>query len=155
MRAKLCRALILMSLSAGVLPLSQALATELKVETFVERRVIATDANGAVSASFETADLVKPGEYLRYSLRYSNALEGPAEAMVLTFPVPAEVEYVFGSAESEGQVHLVSIDGGARFFAPTEDLLVERPRVTHIRWVFSDPVLSGQTGVVSMGAILK
>lgn len=123
-------------------------------EQSVERRVIVRDAQGFETVRFEPADVVKPGDYLRYTLKYENRLNDPAEAIVLVMPVPAALDFIPGSVLPLTIPYQISVDGGVTFIAVPENFPADA-RVTHIRWAFDRDVAVGEHGDVSYAAILK
>ena len=117
------------------MPMLSATAAETKqieAEQLVERRVITVDAAGFETVTFESAKLVKPGDYLRYSIQYENKLDAPAEDIILTMPLPDVMEYVVGSAAPKSYPHEVSFDAGATFQLAEENAFpLQSPCNTH------------------------
>ena len=149
---------LLLTLIAIALPMLNADAAETKqidAEQIVERRVIKVDPAGFETVTFETAKLVKPGDYLRYSIHYENNLDAPAENIILTMPVPEVMDYVVGSAAPKSYPYEVSFDAGATFKLAEESTFSPDRRVTHIRWQLEHTVAPGESGTVSVDALLR
>ena len=138
------------ALAALALP---AMAEGLTAEQLVEKRILVTDETGAETESFVPADMVAPGDTVRYVLAYENDGAEAAEAVVLTMPVPDETDFLEGSVMSGGARISYSYDEGLSFIdapAPAEG---ENP--THVRWTFEDPIPGAATGAVSFQAKLN
>lgn len=107
---------------------------------------------------------VAPGDTVIFSNHYTNLGEKPAENVVLTNPVPEHMLYLADTAEGEGTRVEFSVDGG-RTYGPAESLKLagddgrERSAgpgdYTHIRWTFSGPINTGESGSVSFRAKVK
>jgi len=156
---------ILLSLLAGGLTVTaqaeQAVQPEKKiinqlvVDQMVERRLIETNAQGVLVERYEQADQVLPGEHVRFSIKYENQLEDSAEDIVLVMPVPDQMDFIEGSVTPSGMTYQISRDGGMTYLTPSAMPEDEAERITHIKWLFDMPVLPGETGQVSMSAILR
>ena len=81
----------------------------------VEREVVVLNADGSQTVTRIAADKVTPGDKVIYSLNYFNDEAEPAENIVLIMPIPAEVDYIEGSADFDGVNSAYSIDGGRTF----------------------------------------
>jgi uncharacterized repeat protein (TIGR01451 family) len=105
-----------------------------------------------------------PGESLRYQIDYANAGTGSATGVVVSLPVPKEMTYVAGSAETDGAQVEYSVDGGVSF-ATLDGLVVTdkegrtRPAaasdVTTVRWKLLAPLTAGARGQLGFRAVLK
>lgn len=144
-----------------------ALSQEIVVEQMVERVIVIEDEEGGLEMELLPADEVKPGEQLFYSVTYSNAGETPAENVVLTLPVPDDVNLLEDSAVAEYDEASVdfSLDGGETY-VPREDLVSEditltqteiaMPEgITHMRWTFNREIPPKDSGKIFFAAILK
>ncbi len=147
------------------------LATGLSASAFameatqkVEREVIITQADGTVVTRLESADLIKPGENIVYTLDFVNTQDEPASGVVLAMPVPAQIQYMEGSAERPGTTVEFSADGGENFSARfaltvTSEAGETRPAtaddIDAVRWTFNDAVMPGEVGAVSFKGRLR
>ena len=152
----------LFALSMTTALVAPAYASGLTAEQNVLKVVETVDESGDTVKSLIPADKVAPGDTVVYALQYANGSEEPAENVKLTMPVPGEVSYLENSATTEGVSVSFSVDGGQNF-ASRGDLKVSvdgQPRealstdITHVRWVFEEPIAGGATGEVSFRAVL-
>lgn len=147
------------ALGAAVLPAAATLTAEQTVEKVVE--VVAED--GTVTTELVTAEVVAPGDTVIYGLSYANASADPAEDVALTMPVPAQVDYVEGSATTDGVKVAFSVDGGVSFTSrgdlsvsvdgDTRTALAED--ITHIQWQFEEGIPAGAEGKITFAAVLN
>ncbi len=137
-------------------------AVELRAKA--EKRVLLQRADGTTDEKFVPAGKVVPGDVVAYTIEAHNISQKPAERVVITDPIPVEMQYVEGSAEPSGAQLLFSVDGGFRFDRP-ENLTVttedgaSRPAVagdyTHLRWVFASPLAPAELRSVRFLAKLE
>lgn len=136
----------------------------LTASQIVEREVIVRNADGSQTVTREAADKVTPGDKVIYSLNYYNDEAEPVQNIVLVMPIPAEVNYLDGSADSAGTNTTYSADGG-KSFAGRDDLQVAQADgskraaraedITHIRWLVSTSVAPGTGGTLSFSGRLQ
>ena len=140
-----------------------AFASGLKAVQTVELATLSTDANGIESVTFAPATDVEPGQQVRYGLAYQNEGAQPAENVSLVMPVPAEVTFLEGSIAGATSAVAFSADGGETY-APREELqivdgeierLATAAEITHIKWVFAEPIAAEATGTISFMAVLN
>ncbi len=128
-----------------------------KVETFV-------NSTGDVERRMVDADSVVPGDELQYTVRFVNQgdLAVDAGTIVITDAIPANTEYVDGTAFGAGTDILFSIDGAS--YAQASDLTVvkdgeEMPASAQdyrsIRWAFAPALDPGAVGHVTFNVRLK
>jgi uncharacterized repeat protein (TIGR01451 family) len=128
-----------------------------KVETFVNEA-------GEPQRRLVDADSVVPGDELRYTITFANdgAETVDAGSVVITNPIPAETEYLDGTAFGSGTDIVFSVNG--ENFATPDALSVvhngvEAPAAAKdyksIRWVFRPALDPGETGNVSFSVRLK
>ncbi len=139
-------------------------AQALTASQIVEREVIVHNADGTQTVKREAADKVTPGDKVIYSLNYFNDEEAPAENIVLVMPIPTEVTYLDGSADTSGTTTTFSVDDG-KTFAGRDDLRVVQANgnersarsedITHIRWVINTPVAPETGGTLSFSGRLQ
>mgnify|MGYP003153401214 FL=1 len=144
----------LVVLVAAALP---AAAGDLSASQVVHKQIVSVDADGNPVETFVAAYVVAPGDTVRYMLQYRNDDAVPAEAVVLTMPVPEEMSYLDNSATTDKAQVSLSYDDGANYqFAPGTTEVVEASQyVTHVRWTFDAAIASGESGNVSFLATLK
>ena len=109
----------------------------------------------------EPARKVAPGGAVIYTISAYNTGSKPATDVVVTDPIPEHMDYVDGSASSEGARVTYSVDGG-KTFAAKEKLQVRgkdgmtraasATDFTHIRWQFEKPLAPGESRVVQFRA---
>jgi len=114
-----------------------------------------SDADGKVTLEKPQDVTVVPGDRLLFTLSYANTGSEPADNFVATNPMPGAVR--FDTAREDWAE--LSVDGG-RSWGKLADLTVTetaedgtqttRPAtsedVTHVRWVFTDPIAPGAKG---------
>lgn len=143
---------------------ASASAATLELTSQVFQEVQITAADGSKKTELVRASQVEPGSEVLYVIRYQNKGTEPADKVVITNPVPPELEYRDGSATGSGSVAAVSVDGG-RTYGRLQDLRVPvagaAPRaaqaadVTHLRWTLQAPVPPAAQGQVTYRARLK
>ncbi len=130
----------------------------------VEREVIVRNVDGSQTITREAADKVTPGDKVIYSLNYYNDAAEPAENIVLVMPIPGEIDYIDGSADTKQAISTYSVDDG-KVFVKRDDLRVlqadgsERAAraedITHIRWTIKDAVAPKASGTLSFSGRLQ
>ncbi|MEM7327907.1 MAG: hypothetical protein AAF437_04150 [Pseudomonadota bacterium] len=140
-----------------------AFAAGLSATQSVELVNVSVDANGRETRTFAPATDVEPGEQVRYQLTYTNDGSAPAEKVSLIMPVPTEVTFLEGSIETGTSAVSYSSDAGETF-APRDQVLVRdgdsvrianADEITHIKWVFSQPIAPSESGTISYMAVLN
>jgi len=130
----------------------------------VEREVIVLNVDGSQTVTRLAADKVTPGDKVVYSLNYFNDEAKPAENIVLVMPIPAEVDYIEGSAEFDGVSSAYSADGGETFINRNELQVIQSDGsrtaakasdITHIRWTVSNAVAPNTGGSLSFSGRLQ
>ena len=139
-------------------------AQALTASQVVEREVTVRNADGTQTVTREAADKVTPGDTVIYSLNYYNDEANPAENIVLIMPIPAEVKYMDGSADTDGTNTTYSVDGG-KSFAGRDDLRVAQADgdkraalaedITHIRWIVGTTIAPETGGTLSFSGRLQ
>ncbi len=119
---------------------------KLELHARAEKRVAVALPDGTTSEQFVPIGKVVPGDVVAYTIDAQNVSGKNADAVVITDPIPTEMEYV--SADPAGAELLFSVDGGFKFDRP-ENLyvtaqdgtrrLASAGDYTHIRWVFAAP----------------
>lgn len=150
-----------LALALATSQLALAAGLELKTEAFKEVEQVGKD--GKKSKKREPLVRATPGTEVIYVLTYHNAGAQPAGDVKLDNPIPKGLVYQSGSAQGEGTVAEVSVDGGAHYGA-LDKLTVKgadgqvRPAraedVTHVRWTLTAPLKPAAQGTVTYRAML-
>lgn len=134
----------------------------LNVRTVVQKEEVTLDDDGNRRTRLVDAAKVVPGDEVVYTVSFSNISDEPADNVVITNPLPAELSYVEGSAFGPGAAVQFSVDSGVTF-ASAADLEVSengvsRPATpddfTHIRWVIENEIAPGAQGIAQFRARL-
>jgi len=154
-----------LALLTGFSLMSSASAQEtghLNVRTVVQKEEVTIDDDGNRRTRLVDAAQVVPGDEVVYTVSFSNISDEPAENIVITNPLPAELSYIDGSAFGPGANVQFSVDGGVTF-ADAADLEVSEAGVTrpampddftHIRWVIESQIAPGAQGIAQFRARL-
>ena len=106
-------------------------------------------------------NVVVPGDRVRVTLTFTNNSAAPATGLNITNPIPAGLAF---NSTNDTTDFSVSVDGGKSFGAlasltvPAED---SSPRaatlsdVTHVRWLWSQPVAPRQSRSVAFFGLVK
>lgn len=139
-------------------------ADTMKLTNEVFQEIDAEGPRGEPIRKIVPATKVFPGSEVIYVITYRNAGTDPAERVVITNPLAAELSYRNESANGEGAVIDLSVDGG-RTWGPLGSLTVKdtegrtRPAqasdITNIRWTLEGAVPPGGEGQVSFRAVLR
>ena len=136
-------------------------ALQLTNEVFQEIDIKGPD--GKLERKTVPAAKVVPGTEVIYVITYKNDGDKPADDVVVTNPIPKDLEYV-SAASMGGESTQVSVDGGKRYDALSRLTVTDaegKPRaatpadVTHVRWSIKSPVKPGEEGKVSFRAKLE
>jgi uncharacterized repeat protein (TIGR01451 family) len=132
-----------------------------EIKATAEVEVVVKAADGREETKRVPAAKVLPGTTVIYTLHAKNASDKPASDVVVTDPIPEQVEYVDGSSTGEGARVSFSVDGG-KSWGPKEQLKVKGADgamraalpadFTHIRWQFEKPLAPGESRAVSFRA---
>lgn len=159
---------VLKALAAAILlfPAAGLLAQEqghLSVKTVVQKEQVELDEAGNEKTVLVDAGKVVPGEHVVYTITFRNIGDEPAQNVVITNPVDANLTYIEGSAFGPGMDIQFSVDGG-KTFASLDALTVtedgtQRPAeakdITQIRWVMHEDLAAGAQGIARFAAVLK
>ncbi|HTO07649.1 MAG TPA: hypothetical protein VMR86_11420 [Myxococcota bacterium] len=159
MRKSVSLALALTLFAWGARAGAEATGVEIKATAEVEVKIKGDDGNETVQR--QPAKKVPPGGSVIYTLRAENKGSKPAADVVVTDPIPEHMDYVDGSASSDGAQVTFSTDGGKTFLAK-EKLVVKTKdgtsraalasELTHIRWRFEKPLAPGESRSVEFRA---
>jgi uncharacterized repeat protein (TIGR01451 family) len=149
-------------LACAASALGEAGSIELRARA--EKRVLLQAADGTAQETFVPVAKVLPGDVVAYTIEARNVSPRDADRVVITDPIPSQMQYLDGSADAAGAALLFSVDGGFRFDVP-EKLTVanedgtRRPAVasdyTHVRWVFAAPLAPAEQRSVRFLARLE
>lgn len=139
-------------------------AQALTAKQTVQKETTTLAADGTVQTVRETVEKIIPGERVVYSLDYENDAAAAANDIVLTMPIPAEVKFIEGTANTPATAVTYSADDGESFSSRQSVMLIDAAgnirtagadELTHIRWTVPGPVKSGNGGVLSFAAIVR
>ncbi|MEO1554235.1 MAG: hypothetical protein AAFR82_09875 [Pseudomonadota bacterium] len=138
-------------------------AAGLKATQTVELATVTVDADGAEMVTFAPATDVEPGEQVRYRLAYTNDGAEAADQVSLVMPVPSEVTYLEGSVDGNPGLVTFSSDQGETFASRSAVLITDgeaervatAAEITHIKWLFDQPIAPAESGEISFMAVLK
>jgi len=159
MKKSVSIAIALTLLAWGVRAGAETNGVEIKATAEVEIKVKGDD--GAEKTQRQPAKKVPPGVAVIYTLHAENKGSKPASDVVVTDPIPEHMDYVEGSASTDGARVTFSTDGG-KTFAPKEKLTVKTKdgmtraalasELTHVRWQFEKPLAPGESRSVEFRA---
>jgi len=153
------------SISAAIAAMTFGVsASALTAEQKVYKEVQTKTPAGEIIYSRGEAKLVTPGENVIYALEYENDQAEPAGDIVLTMPIPSDVAYIEGSAETQTASLLYSADNGDSFAAREDVMTIDQDgslrsakaeELTHIRWKVKEKVAPSAGGELSFKGRLK
>lgn len=153
--------LLVLMLLAPVFALA---ANEIRFTSTAEIEVQQVNAKGEKVLVRQPATLLQPGQIAIYTNAFINTGKQPASSVVINNPVPADTEYLGGSATETGFDVVFSIDKGKSFGKPKELTVpdgkggkrpAEAKEYTNIRWTMQAPLKPGATGVVEFRVRVK
>ena len=134
----------------------------LVVSSTLERIVDAAAQGDAAGVRIAAATVASHADQLMVSVKFTNTGGSAVDAVRITIPVPADVQYVPGSATGPGSEVLFSVDNG-RTFALARELKLPASDggtrttaasdYTHVRWVLHAPLDAGAIGVARFRAV--
>jgi uncharacterized repeat protein (TIGR01451 family) len=134
-------------------------AAGLEIKATAQVEVVVKGPDGKEQTRLVPAGKVTPGSTVVYTLEAHNKSGKPAADVIVTDPIPAEVEFVDNT--SNGARVSFSVDGGKTWGAK-ESLKVKGTDgamrtalpadFTHIRWEFEKPIAPGESRAVSFRA---
>ena len=138
-------------------------AVELKTSAAVE--VVKKNEKGEKAITLvDAAKATKtPGDVIVFTTTYKNNGTKPADAVVITNPVPEHMVYVEGSATGGNTKIDFSVNSGKTYGAPDKLTIKEKTGerkataadYTTIRWTLIKSIPAGGTGNVSFKAKIK
>ncbi len=158
------KALILMTLLL-LLPLTAFAQQEtIKFDSIAEIEVEVINEQGEKVLVRKAADRVIPGTIVIYTNSLINQGAAAIEGPVIDNPVPANTEYLRGSAMGADATIIFSVDGGANYDVPAKLMVTdasgqavpaEAKDYTHIRWQLANDLPPGGTTKVEFRAKVK
>lgn len=142
---------------------SHALA-DIEVKTISEVEITEVNDKGEKTVKRVPAKSVVPGTTVIYTITAKNTGNEQADNVVITNPIPEQMQYIDGSAFGSGTNITFSVDGGNKYAAPnklTVNDAAGKPRAatatdyTHIRWTFDFNLKPGQEAPVWYRAQVK
>ncbi|MEO1642637.1 MAG: hypothetical protein AAFR74_04820 [Pseudomonadota bacterium] len=140
-----------------------AFANGLQATQTVEVAQIIVDETGDEVKTYVETDEIAPGDEVRYRLTYDN--QGMADALDvnLVMPVPVEINFIEGSAVTDGTRVAYSVDNGTSFaergslrvLIDGQERIATSEDITHIKWTFTEAIETGETGEISFRGVLQ
>ena len=141
---------------------------EIRLANTVQKVEYFTNEAGEQESRLLEAVQVVPGDELYYVVAFENIsadVTVDAGSVVITNPLPDQVQYLPGTALGAGTTITFSADGGQTWGTPATvqavDVVTRERRTaqpdeyTHIRWVLEPELGPGQAGNVSFRARLR
>lgn len=163
-RSVAAASVLLLSMLASPVFAAPEAAAGLQLKTDAFREVEVTGKGGKKEKQLQALTRALPGQEVIYVITYRNTGTKPAEKVVVNNPVPKGLAYQSGSAQGNGTLAEVSVDGGKQY-GQLEALRITgadgKPRaakaedVTHVRWTVAAAVKPGSEGKVTYRALLK
>jgi uncharacterized repeat protein (TIGR01451 family) len=153
------KTLLLALAAAGLLAHAPARAGEASLSSAVFKEVESRSPDGRASVALKPAVRVTPGDQVVYVLTYHNGGDKPAEGVVVTNPLAANLVY---AGPADALPPQVSIDG--QTFGPLATLTkisagvtakAVAADVTTLRWTLTQPIPAGGEVKLSFRARLK
>lgn len=129
-----------------------------------ETEVTVNNAQGVAERKRVPVERAVPGTEVIYTTTFTNSGTRPAANIAITNPVPADTEFVAGSAFGDNTDITFSIDGG-KTYQPADKLRVrtadgkERAATaadyTHIRWAYRGELAPSRSGSAGFRAVIK
>ncbi|MBK9160125.1 MAG: DUF11 domain-containing protein [Nitrosomonadales bacterium] len=143
---------------------AQAADGAIKVKSVAEIEVTMVAKDGKKTVKRASPDKAVPGTEVIFTNTFENTGDKTASDITVENPIPANTEYVGGSAFGKDCVILFSVDGGMHY-GYAEDLKIKDekgnarnalPReYTHIRWTYKGQLAGGKSGEVGFRATIK
>ncbi len=141
-----------------------AAGENIRFESKAEIEVQVVNSQGQKELVRQQATIVVPGTQVIYTNSYTNLGSEPAEKLAITNPVPANMDFIAGSAQLDSAETTYSVDGGQNYNTPDNLTVTEADGTnrlaaakdyTHIRWKLLKPLKPGEQGQVEYRALLK
>ena len=138
----------------------------IQLDMTVAKEIVIEQEGQEVTQWVEAEEII-PGETLRYTVKYINVGDEPAQQIRIENPIPELTVYLTDSATGEGTTIVYSADGGENYhptgqvtyevavFGGGKDTRNANPeRYTNIRWLI-DQVPPGTAGEVSFQVVVQ
>jgi uncharacterized repeat protein (TIGR01451 family) len=131
----------------------------------IERVIL--DAKGVQQTVLKSPSqaVVVPGDKVIFTINYANMGSEPANGFRATNPMPSAVQFSSANEEwaevsvdggqSWGKLAALSVSVAATPTAPATTRAATTEDVTHVRWVFTNPIAPGVKGSVSYRGVVK
>lgn len=143
---------------------SSVVFADIELKTVSELEITEVNTQGVKTVKRVPAKTVVPGSIVIYTITAKNTGTQPADSVVVTNPIPKQMQYIDGSAEGAGTDITFSVDGGKKYARPDKLNVRDaagkpRPAIsadyTHVRWTFNSSLQAGQESPVSYRAQVK
>jgi uncharacterized repeat protein (TIGR01451 family) len=153
----------LLATGFALLAVGQAVSDPIAIKAIaeVEQRTL---ERGHETSKLVPADRVVPGDRVFYTLEARNTGDAAVVSPIVTYPIPAHMQYVADSAVGPGTVVSFSVDGG-RSFDTAENLKIKTEEgslraavaadYTHIRWQLKKSLKVNSVAFVRFRALVK
>ncbi len=154
-KAQLISAMFILFLLSSIAYAVEGARVELTM--VAEKEIVTINEEGETELSYIAPNIVIPGDVIAYSVNYQNVGDDTADSTYITNAIPEHMTYMEESAKGEGTEIAFSVDGGSRFGRPDQLTVLNSEGeavpastydYTHIRWVFTGPLASGDSGQV-------
>ena len=142
---------------------SYALA-DIEIKTTSEVEITEVNAKGEKTVKRVPTKSVAPGSIVIYTIKAKNSGKEQATNVVVTNPIPKQMQYIDRSAFGAGTDIIFSVDGGKKYAKPNKLTVKDaagKPRrattddYTHIRWTFQFKLKPNQVAPVWFKAKVK
>lgn len=150
----------------SLLPMLAHAAPEVSLQIEAEEQVTRVAEDGSQAKTYVPAEDVKPGDRIRYTLRYRNSGDEAATDVNIDNPIPEGARYLPDSAWG-GEQQLFSIDGGETFKRPgsltwqrqtgdgeREQQTASPEQYDAVRWVVKE-IPAGTSGEVGFSVVIE
>jgi uncharacterized repeat protein (TIGR01451 family) len=154
----------LLILLSGYTLMAQAADGTIKVRSIAEVEVTLIGKDGQKEIRRITPDKAVPGTEVIFTDTFENVGNQSASDIVISNPIPANMDYREGSAFGKECSIAFSADGGKKF-GPPDALKIkdaegkERTALpkeyTHIRWIYQGHLSAGKSGAVGFRAAIR
>lgn len=137
---------------------------QVRFDSYAEIEVTHVDEEGKTVIERQPVTSAPPATMIIFSNVLTNTTPEAVADLVVTNPVPANMEYVSGSASGQETTITFSIDGGKTYDSPRYLIITEsdgtvrpaQPReYTNIRWQLNGSLEPGQKRSVEFRAMVK
>lgn len=157
-------AALLLCFALSVAHAADPSASPVRLVAEAKQEVVKTAPDGSTTREWVDIDRIVPGDTVVYIITAHNEGTEEITGIVLDDPIPADTEFVAGSAVAPNAEVRFSADGGDSFDAAESLTLVEEDGTTrlatnrdytHIRFALNYPVGPGNTARVHFKTVVK